>query len=63
LPNAAGAALAGDIAGGIGGEGGIGGRGLGFHLLTWWEGGLAMVAWGIVPLVLGYFTTFDKDVT
>ena len=63
LPNAAGAALAGDIARGIGGAGGGGGRGIDFNLLTWWEGGLAMLAWGVVPLVLGYFTTFDKDVT
>jgi ABC-2 type transport system permease protein len=59
LPNAAGAALAGDIARGFGG----GGRGSGFHLLTWWEGGLVMLAWGLVPLVIGYFTTFRRDVT
>jgi ABC-type transport system involved in multi-copper enzyme maturation permease subunit len=59
LPNAAGAALAGDIARGFGG----GGRGNGFHLLTWWQGGLVMLAWGLVPLVVGYFTTFRRDVT
>ena len=59
LPNAAGAALAGDIARGFGG----GGRGSGFHLLTWWQGGLVMVAWGLVPLAIGYFTTFRRDVT
>jgi ABC-2 type transport system permease protein len=59
LPNAAGAALAGDIARGFGG----GGRGAGFHLLTWWQGGLVMLAWGLVPLALGYFTTFRRDVT
>ncbi len=59
LPNGAGAALAGDIARGFGG----GGRGAGFHLLTWWQGGLVMLAWGLVPLVLGYFTTFRRDVT
>ena len=59
LPNGAGAALAGDIARGFGG----GGRGAGFHLLTWWQGGLVMLAWGLVPLALGYFTTFRRDVT
>ncbi|HVT42491.1 MAG TPA: ABC transporter permease [Acidimicrobiales bacterium] len=59
LPNAAGAALAGDIARGFGG----GGRGSGFHLLTWWQGGLVMLAWGLVPLAIGYFTTFRRDVT
>ncbi len=59
LPNAAGAALAGDIARGFGG----GGRGAGFHLLTWWQGGLVMLAWGLIPLTLGYFTTFRRDVT
>jgi len=59
LPNGAGAALAGDIARGFGG----GGRGTGIHLLTWWQGGLVMLAWGLVPLALGYFTTFRRDVT
>ncbi len=59
LPNAAGAALAGDIARGFGG----GGRGAGLHLLTWWQGGLVMLLWGLVPLTIGYFTTFRRDVT
>ncbi len=59
LPNAAGAALAGDIARGFGG----GGRGANFHLLTWWQGGLVMLLWGLVPLTIGYFTTFRRDVT
>ncbi|HTU38712.1 MAG TPA: ABC transporter permease [Acidimicrobiales bacterium] len=59
LPNAAGAALAGDIARGFGG----GGRGAGFHLLTWWQGGLVMLAWGLIPLTIGFFTTFRRDVT
>ena len=35
----------------------------GFHLLTWWQGGLVMLAWGLVPLTIGYFTTFRRDVT
>ncbi len=61
LPNAAGAALAGDIARGFGGGGG--GARAGLHLLTWWQGGLVMLLWGLVPLTIGYFTTFRRDVT
>ncbi len=60
LPNRAGAALAGDVARGIGGGGGGGGA---LHLLTWWQGGLVMLLWGVVPLAIGYFTTFNRDVT
>jgi ABC-type transport system involved in multi-copper enzyme maturation permease subunit len=60
LPNAAGAALAGDIARGFGGGGA--GRG-GQRLLEWWQGGLVMLLWGLVPLTVGYFTTFRRDVT
>jgi len=63
LPNAAGAALAGDIARGLGGGGGGNGQSTGLHLLTWWQGGLVMLAWGLVPLTIGYFTTFRRDVT
>ncbi len=59
LPNAAGAAFAGDIARGFAG----GGRGEGFRLLTWWQGGLVMLAWGLIPLTFGYYTTFRRDVT
>jgi hypothetical protein len=65
LPNGAGAALAGDIARGFGGGGG-GGDGSGpnaFRLLDWWQGGLVLLAWGLGPLTLGYFTTFRRDVT
>jgi ABC-2 type transport system permease protein len=58
LPNGAGAALAGDIARGFGG----GGRN-GLRLLAWWQGGLALLAWGLIPLGVGYFTTFRRDVT
>ena len=58
LPNGAVGALAGDIARGFGGA-----RDVGARLLTWWEGGLVMLAWGLGPLALGYFTTFRKDVT
>ena len=59
LPNAAGAALAGDIARGFGG----GGNRTGQRLLEWWQGGLVMLAWGLVPLGIGYYTTFRRDVT
>ena len=59
LPNAAGAALAGDIARGFGG----GGNRTGQRLLEWWQGGLVMLAWGLVPLAIGYYTTFRRDVT
>jgi ABC-2 type transport system permease protein len=31
--------------------------------LAWWQGGVVMLAWGLVPLALGYFTTFRRDVT
>ncbi len=64
LPNGAGAALAGDIARGFGaGGGGGGGNGNGLRLLDWWQGGLVLLAWGLIPLTLGYFTTFRRDVT
>ena len=58
LPNGAGGALAGDIARGFGGANDVTAR-----LLNWWEGGLVLLAWGLVPLALGYYTTFRKDVT
>ena len=61
LPNGAGAALAGDIARGLGGGNGNGPNA--FRLLTWWQGGLVLLAWGLGPLILGYFTTFRRDVT
>ncbi|MGO8825971.1 MAG: ABC transporter permease [Acidimicrobiales bacterium] len=61
LPTAAGAALAGDIARGFGGGGG--GMREGVRLLTWWQGGLVMLLWGLVPLTIGYYTTFRRDVT
>jgi ABC-2 type transport system permease protein len=67
LPTRAAAALAGSVAAngiGLGGGGnGNGGDAVFGHLLSWWQGGLVMLAWGLVPLVLGYFTTFRRDVT
>ena len=32
-------------------------------LLSWWAGGLTLLAWGIGTAVVGYFTTFRRDVT
>jgi ABC-2 type transport system permease protein len=59
LPSAAAEALAGSLArGGFGGN-----RDATSHLLSWWQGGLIMLAWGLVPLALGYFTTVRRDVT
>jgi hypothetical protein len=60
LPNSAAAALAGDIARGFA-EGGN-------HdplrsQLTWWAGGIVMLGWGLIPLTIGYYTTFRRDVT
>jgi hypothetical protein len=63
LPDEATAAFAGVIAKGAGFGGGGGGGGLHFTLLRWWIGGLVMVGWGLIPLTVGYFTTFRRDVT
>ncbi|MHB8220027.1 MAG: ABC transporter permease [Acidimicrobiales bacterium] len=55
LPSEASAALAGGV---------FSGHGTGpARLLSWWAGGLALLGWGVVPAVLGYFTTFRRDVT
>ena len=35
----------------------------GLRLLTWWQGGLVMLLWGLVPLSIGHYTTFRRDVT
>lgn len=61
MPDEATAAFAGIIAKGAGFGGG--GGNLNFSLLPWWGGGLAMAGWGLIPLTIGYFTTFRKDVT
>ncbi len=55
LPTPAASALAGGIFGRTGGTR--------TALLAWWSGGLVLLAWGVVPGVLGYFTTFRRDVT
>jgi ABC-type transport system involved in multi-copper enzyme maturation permease subunit len=57
LPSAAAASLAGDIARGAGDHD------EGIRLLSWWAGGLVMLGWGLIPLTIGYFTTFRRDVT
>jgi ABC-2 type transport system permease protein len=33
------------------------------YLLSWWLAAIVLAAWGLVPIVLGYFTTFTRDVT
>ena len=58
LPSSAAQALAGSLSRGFGG-----GRDPITHLLAWWQGGLIMLAWGLVPLWFGYFTTVRRDVT
>jgi hypothetical protein len=62
LPDEATASFVGVLAKGAGFGGGGQGN-IDFSLLPWWSGGLAMLGWGIVPLTLGYFTTFRRDVT
>ncbi|HEY2213698.1 MAG TPA: ABC transporter permease [Acidimicrobiales bacterium] len=64
MPNEATAAFAGVVAkgAGFGGNGGSNSSSIG-NLLPWWAGGLVMLGWGLVPLAIGYFTTFRKDVT
>jgi hypothetical protein len=32
-------------------------------LLSWWLGALVLIAWGVVPAVIGYFVSFRRDVT
>lgn len=62
LPAEATRAFVGGIILGNGGGGGGGGAG-GVTLLTWWQGGLVLLGWGLIPLTIGYFTTFRRDVT
>jgi ABC-2 type transport system permease protein len=57
LPSRSTAALAGGLT-----HNGNGGSAVG-PLLSWWLGGLALLAWGIGTAALGYFTTFRRDVT
>jgi ABC-2 type transport system permease protein len=59
LPSSAAESLAGALARGDFG----GNHDATSHLLNWWQGGLAMLAWGFVPLFLGYFTTVRRDIS
>lgn len=58
LPSRATQAVAGGLTGGHAGAGIVG-----TVLLTWWLGALALLAWGIGLAIVGYFTTFRRDVT
>ena len=58
LPSSAAQALAGSLSRGFGS-----GHDPISHLLPWWQGGLIMLAWGLIPLWFGYFTTVRRDVT
>jgi len=53
LPAAAAAAVSGDLVGNV----------FRPYLLSWWLGAIVLAAWGLVPVVVGYFTTFSRDVT
>jgi ABC-2 type transport system permease protein len=33
------------------------------QLLSWWLGAIILIAWSLAPAVIGYFTTFRRDVT
>lgn len=60
FPSRSTAALAGGLSRSEPGGGGGGGVG---PLLSWYLGGLALLAWGIGSAILGYFVTFRRDVT
>lgn len=53
LPGSAGQAVAGGITSGSQHA----------ELLSWWLGAIVLVAWGVVPAVVGHFSSFTKDVT
>ncbi len=62
LPTRATQALAGGLS--PHGPGGAGqGPATGTLLLSWWLGAVALVLWGVGTTVIGYFTTFRRDVT
>lgn len=58
LPSRSTAALAGGLTHGSNNNGG----GIG-PSLSWWLGGISLLAWGLGTAALGYFTTFQRDVT
>lgn len=53
LPFAASAAVA----------GGLAPRAERLILLSWWLAAIVLAAWGLVPIVVGYFISFKKDVS
>ena len=61
LPTRATQAIAGDLT--PRGPGGGGGPATVHVLLSWWLGAIALVLWGTGTALVGYFTTFRRDVT
>lgn len=51
------------LAGGLTPRGPGGGTGTASVLLSWWLGAVALVLWGLGTTIIGYFTTFRRDVT
>jgi ABC-2 type transport system permease protein len=52
------------LAGGLSARGAGGGTtGTAHALLSWWLGAISLVVWGAGTAVVGYFTTFRRDVT
>jgi ABC-type branched-subunit amino acid transport system permease subunit len=33
------------------------------NLAPWWLATIVLIGWGVVPAVVGYFSTFTRDVT
>jgi hypothetical protein len=60
LPSRATQAVAGGLIPRGGGNGGVTAT---TTLLSWWLGALALIGWGVGTAVVGYFTTFRRDVT
>jgi ABC-2 type transport system permease protein len=59
LPSPAAESAAGYVARNTGNGGGLSG----FTYLNQWAGALVLLAWGVGPALIGYFTTFRRDVT
>lgn len=56
LPSYAAASVAGNLTRSSGDSGGP-------VELSWWTGTLVLLAWGLGPAIIGYFVTFNRDVT
>ena len=61
LPTRATEAIAGGVA--ARGPGGASAVTTAHVLLSWWLGAIALVIWGVGTAVVGYFTTFRRDIT